>query len=386
MALVLLVGSGLMVRSFVALRSVDPGFDPAGTLTARIIVPTGEIADPQETESFFRLLRERLSAQPGVEAVGFVSGVPLGRRGIEFGGLSVEDHPRGPDELPIFASMPRADAGYVEAMGIRVLEGRSFRSGDGGDEGRGALVSESFARAWWPGSSALGRRVAYDGADEDTWHTIVGVVEDVHQYGLEEPPRETVYFPGLGGSASDAYVVRARDVVVRVAGDPLSFLPVLRREMRALNPRIPLATPRTLVDVVEEATARTSFTLTLLGAASAVALLLGLVGIYGVISYVVSQRTREIGVRLALGASAPAVRGMVVRQGMVLTTWGLILGLLAAGGLSKVMASLLFGVRATDPATYASVAAALALVSLAASWLPARRAAAVDPGTALRVE
>jgi predicted lysophospholipase L1 biosynthesis ABC-type transport system permease subunit len=177
---------------------------------------------------------------------------------------------------------------------------------------------------------------------------------------------------------------RALDVVVRVRGDPMSFLPVLRREVQALHPRIPVANPRTMADVFATATARTSFTMVMLAAAAGVALILGLVGIYGVISYVVSQRTREIGVRMALGASAPVVRGMVVRQGAVLTGVGVALGLIASAGLSRALGSLLFGVSERDPVTYGGLAAALALVAILASWVPARRAAGVDPAIALR--
>jgi ABC-type antimicrobial peptide transport system permease subunit len=176
------------------------------------------------------------------------------------------------------------------------------------------------------------------------------------------------------------------DVVIRTTADPSTFIPVLRREVQALNPRIPVSNPRTMESVVGAAMSRTSFTMALLGAASGVALILGLVGIYGVISYVVSQRTREIGVRMALGATAPSVRGMIVRQGALLAAGGVALGLLAAGAMSSIMASLLYGVEATDPLTYASVAVVLIAVSILASWIPAARAAGVDPSRALRSE
>jgi predicted permease len=385
LALVLLVGSGLMFRSFLALRAADPGFDTEGILTARIIVPSGEIEDARATAEFFRQLRRRLEEQPGVEAVGLTGAVPLGAAGVSFASMEVEDHPRGPDELPVFAALPVADVGYVEAMGIEVLEGRSARPGDGGDEGRNVTVNRSFAEHWWPEGSALGRRVRY-GAEDEAWYTIVGVLDDVHQSGLAEPPREAVYFPPLGEIGGTYFVARAQDVVIRTAGDPMAFVPVLRREVRAIDPRIPVANPRTMETVFRESTARTSFTMTMLGAASGIALLLGLVGIYGVISYVVSQRTREIGVRMALGASGSKVRRMVLRQGLVLAAFGVVLGLLAAVALSRVMAALLYRVGAVDLVTYASVAAGLVAVAALASWIPALRAAAVDPSRALRAE
>lgn len=385
LALVLLVGSGLMFRSFLALRAVDPGFDAEGVLTVRVTVPTGEIQDAREADRFFQTLRDRVADQPGVLGAGLVTSVPLGGSGLSFGGMEVEDHPRAENELPVFANLPQAAPGYVEAMGIPVLEGRSFRPGDGPDEGRAAMVSRSFAQHWWPGGSALGRRVRFGNPDE-TWYTIVGVVGDVRHRNLEDPAPEMVYFPTLTEVAGNYQVARAQDLAVRTSGDPLAFLPVLRRELQALNPRIPLSNPRTMTAVLQGATARTSFTMSLLGAASGIALLLGLVGIYGVVSYVVSQRTREIGVRMALGATAPAVRGMVVRQGLAVAGVGVVVGLVAAAGLSRVMTALLFGVSATDPVTYAGVGVALVVVAALASWLPARRAAGVDPSTALRAE
>jgi ABC-type antimicrobial peptide transport system permease subunit len=224
------------------------------------------------------------------------------------------------------------------------------------------------------------------GAPDEEWYRIVGVVEDVRQSGLDQPAPSMIYMPMITSVGEDTQISRARDLVVRVQGDPLAFVPVLRREVQAVNPRIPIANPRTMGDVFDASTARTSFTMGMLGAASGIALLLGLVGIYGVISYVVSQRTREIGVRMALGASAPSVRGMVVRQGLVLSSLGVGVGLLAAAVMSRVMESVLFGVDAVDPLTYGGVAVALVAVAMVASWIPALRAAGVDPSRALRAE
>ncbi len=384
LALVLLVGAGLMFRSFLALRSLDPGFQLEGIATARIAVPTGEIRSWQETAGLFRQLRERVAAQPGVEAVGFTARAPL-TGGVGFGTIEVEDQPRGPDDLPVFSSRMSVGPGYFEAMGIPLRSGRTFQDGDGADGVRAAVISESFARHWWPDADPIGRRLG-GGDGEESWWQIVGVVGDVHQRALEGDPEEMVYFPLVVGLPAQPQVIRTLDIVVRTSGSPLQLVPVLRRELRDLNPRIPLSNPRTMDAVFGAATAGTSFTMAMLGAASGIALLLGVVGIYGVISYVVSQRTREIGVRMALGASAPSVRRMVVRQGMVLALAGAGVGLVVAGSLSRLMASLLFGVSALDPLTYGGVAASLLLVAMLASWLPARRAAAVDPSRALREE
>jgi predicted permease len=270
-------------------------------------------------------------------------------------------------------------------MGIDLLEGRTFEPADGAEGVRATVVSQSFANHWWPEQSALGRRMRL-GYPEEDWYEIVGVVSDAHYASLEDEPREMVYWPVTIGAAADPQPARTMDIALRSSTDPLGFVSVVRREVQALNPRIPVSNPRTMDDIISAATSRTSFTMALLGAASGVALLLGLVGIYGVISYVVSQRTREIGVRMALGATSPSVRSMVVRQGLMLAAAGVTLGLLAAAGLSTVMASLLYGVRATDPLTYGSVALALVIVSVSASWIPASRAAGVDPASALRAE
>ncbi len=379
LALMLLVGSGLMLRSFMALRSVDPGFDGEGVMTVNLAVPTAEIEGAAETADFFRQIRERLEAQPGIEHVGLVAGVPLSGN-MHFSTQDLEDHPRGPSDPPIFSSNGFASSGFFEALDIPVIEGRSFRPRDRGDQTRAAIVSESFARKWWPDTSPLGRRLG--GAPD--WYEIVGVVGDVHYEGLETPAEEMIYFPTVIGTADRLQALRQLTLVVSVSGEPASILSVIRREVRTLNPRIPISTPRTMADISKRATARTSFTVAMLGVASGVALLLGMVGIYGVISYVVSQRTREIGVRMALGASAPKVRSMVVRQGMELAGMGVGVGLLGAWLLSSVMATLLFGVSATDPITYAAVALVLSLVAAIACWLPAQRAAGVDPALALR--
>ena len=275
------------------------------------------------------------------------------------------------------------EVGYFEALGIPLLEGRTLRDGDGADGARSVVVTHAFAERWWPNQSALGRILGRGAGRSE----IVGVVGDARYMKLDMGPEGMVYSPALSGSAEDpADYFRDMDVVIKTAGDPMQLLPVLRREVKALNSRIAVSNPRTMDDLVAGVATRESFTMATLSVAAGVALLLGLVGIYGVISYFVSQRTREIGVRMALGASAATVRAMVVRQGMILVALGVGIGLMAARALSSVMGSLLFGVSGTDPVTYASVAAALAVVALAASWIPATRAAGVDPSSALRAE
>jgi putative ABC transport system permease protein len=385
LALVLLIGSGLMLRSFMALRSVDPGFDPDNVLTARVSLPEAEIPNWQAVDQFYRQLRQQLEDRPGVSAVGFSTAIPLGGGGISYSGIEVEDHPRANNELPIFALWPQAGAGYLEAMGIPVLQGRGFETGDGANGNRAVVVSKAFAEKWWPDASPIGRGLRLGAPGED-WYRIVGVVDNVRQRDLQDVEQEAVYFPLVLDGGGSTVIARTVDVVIRTSGDPLALVSVLRGEIRTLNPRIPMSNVRTMDAVFDGATSRTSFAAAMLGAASAIALLLGLVGIYGVISYVVSQRTREIGVRMALGASRSVVRGMVVRQGLALSGGGVALGLLAAVPLSRLMQSMLYGVSPVDPATYVAVGLSLIVVALVASLIPAIRAAAVEPGRALRID
>jgi len=381
LALILLAGSGLMFRSFVALRSVDPGFDTEGVMTVRLSVPAAEIPGTAETADFFRQVRERLEAQSSVISVGLVAGVPLGGQQSFIGGR-LEDYPEGSGERP-FWSQNSASPGFFRALGVPLLQGRTFDEDDRADGTRAAVVSEAFARRWWPDEDALGRRLSGGPSD---WYEIVGVVGDARYEGLAVAAEEMVYLPTVVDGRGGPQAVRQLDLVVRVQGEATAILPVIRREVLALNARIPISTPRTMAEVVRRATSRTSFTMAVLGVASGVALILGIVGIYGVVSYVVSQRTREIGVRMALGASASEVQSMVLRQGVGLSAAGIIVGLVGAVLMSSFLASLLFGVRPVDPLTYGAVATTLALASVLATWLPARRAASVDPVRALRQE
>jgi hypothetical protein len=248
------------------------------------------------------------------------------------------------------------------------------------------VVSETLARTFWPDeSSVLGRRIRSQDDRETAWE-IVGVASDVRFESLSEEPAPLAYFPLVTGSSDNPDPERTAAVVLHTNGDPLGFIPAAREALREVGPRIPMVDPTTANNVYKAATASTSFTVILLGIASAIAMILGTVGIYGVISYVVTRRTSEIGVRMALGAPGASVLRSVVTQGMVLTGVGIALGLVGAWGMSRVLSSLLYGVSATDPLTYLGTAGGLAGVAFLASWIPARRAAAIDPVEALRSE
>jgi predicted permease len=383
LALVLLVGSGLMARSFMALRSVDPGFQPTDRLTFRVSLPEAEYPDAETTRAFHRSFRERLSVIPGVRAAALASALPLAET-KNASPIEPVDRPVGEGQLAPVVNIRQISPGYFEAMGITLTEGRELTADDGGDQVRSVVVSETLARAFWPGESAMGRRLRSQG-DTLSWE-VVGVAAEVRFERLDRPPEVLLYLPMVFGNPPNPQLARQFAVVLHVSGNPLAFVAAAREALREVDPRLPMVDPTTVEKTTRDAMAATSFTALLLGVAAGIALLLGSVGIYGVISYVVTRRTQEIGVRMALGAPAAQVLREVVRQGMVLTGVGVAVGLGGAWAVSRVLASLLYGVSATDPATYIVTTVALSGIAALASWFPARRASRVDPMVALRAE
>jgi len=392
LALLLLVGAGLMLKSFWGLAGVDPGVKPEGVLTLRLDLPESEYPDVHVTARFVDRLLEKVRAIPGVERAGTINVLPLtGFR--DNSAHSIEDHPLPPDTVPPVLGTRFISPGYFEAMGIPLLAGRGFDRIDPQKRSAEVLVSKSVADRFWPGRSPLGRRLTPGLPKDGRWATIVGVVGDVREEGLHKPVAEAVYYPlvrlDLEGEGQEEWVPRSFSLVVqgiRGDGDPMSLARPVQQAIWSLNPNLPLAQVRSMEQVVERSMARTSFTLLLLAIGAAVALLLGAVGIYGVISYVVSQRTQEIGVRMALGAKRADVSGMILKEGLALALLGIGLGLAGALGITRFMRALLFEVSTTDPATFAAVPLLLAAVALLASYLPARRAAGVEPLEAIRYE
>ncbi|HWM94889.1 MAG TPA: ABC transporter permease [Thermoanaerobaculia bacterium] len=394
LALVLLVGAGLMVRSFWRLAAVDPGIDAAGVLTVNLSLPEAEYESGPRTARFYVQLLERVQAVAGVEQAGTVTILPLSNSN-SMSSHMVEDRPLPPDGLPPMLGTRFASPGYFEALGIPLLEGRSHERIDPEQPGGEVVVSRAVAEHFWPGGSALGKRLTPGGPGEtpDLWFTVVGVVGDVREQGLHQKPVEVVYYPvrrrnpdsGEGGGEwvprDFALVVKAKPGV-----DPLTLVRPVRQAVWSLDPKLPVVQAQTMEQVVERSMARTSFTMLLLAIGAAVALLLGAVGIYGVISYIVSQRTQEIGVRMALGAQRGDVSGMVLKEGLGLALLGIVLGLAGAFAATRAMRALLYEVSPTDPATFAAVPVLLAAVALLASYLPARRAAGVEPLEAIRYE
>jgi len=384
LALVLLVGSGLMARSFVALRDVDPGFEASNRLVFRVSLPSADYPDVASTRVLHRQLLERMAALPGVRDAALVTAAPLEDH-KSASPMEDEEHPTPEGQLAPLVDRRNVSPGYFTAMGIDLAAGRDLTWDDAADGVRAVVVSEALARALWPNEDPIGRRIRGQGSASPSWE-VVGVARDVRFERLDREPAPLIYEPLVMGAPETPSPVRSFDIVLHTGVDPLGFVPAAREALRAVDARLPMIEPRTMERIARDAMAATSFTVVLLGIAAVIALVLGTVGIYGVISYVVSRRTQEIGVRMALGAPAGVVLRQVVGQGMVLAGVGVAVGLVGAWAVSRVLASLLYGVSPTDVPTYAGTAALLALVALLASWLPARRAASVDPTEALRSE
>jgi putative ABC transport system permease protein len=377
LAVVLLVGAGLLIRSFVKLLNVEPGFRAENVLTARITLPRTRYQELAQLEQFQQRVLERVAALPGVESVGAINHLPL----TDFNsGVTLRVEGRQNDkegELPTMLGLVNSD--YFRAMGISLRAGRHFDERDTGDSMRVVILSESLARRLFPNEDPLGKRVLMPGPRNDP-PTVVGVVGDVRHEGLDREIKPQVYAP------YHQWAPRHIILAIRSSVEPASLAAAVRASVRAVNPDLPLYDVMTMDERLAHSIAARRFTLMLLGAFALLALALAAVGVYGVISYAVTLRTHEVGVRMALGARSSDVLRLFIRQGMALALCGVAIGLLGALALTRVMTALLFDVGATDPLTFALAPAMLTLVALAACWLPARRAMRVDPMVALRCE
>ncbi|HEY7186465.1 MAG TPA: ABC transporter permease [Vicinamibacterales bacterium] len=393
LALVLLVASGLMIRTFLALLNVEPGFAPgADVQTARVWVPPQQVPDAERVTRLQHEILDKVAALPGVKAAAFASAVPMeGPLRVSLNPVFVEGKDYAPGTTPPVRRVKTVSPGYFAAIGTRMIAGRDITWNDIYGRAKVVVVSENFARELWGSpAAALGRRVRDSvPTSSDMWREIVGVVEDVHEDALYEAAPAFVYWPTMmenfGGST--LFTMRAINLVIRSdqAGRE-SLLNGVRSAVWSVNSSMPVFLVRTMKDLYDASMARTSFALVMLGIAAVMALALGVIGIYGVIAYIVAQRSREIGIRLALGAAPTQLKRMFVRQGLVLTAVGTGVGLVTAIALSQWMSSLLFGVERLDPATYGAVLGVLAMAAAMASYVPARRAAAVDPVETLTAE
>jgi predicted permease len=384
LALVLLVGAGLMIRTFLALRHVDPGFDPHGALTLRLSIPDAQVKDPTAAIQLEQAIVEKIRAIPGVTSAGISTIIPT----EPAGSLQVYARDKTYDKVPPLRWTKFVSPGFLETIGTRLIVGRDFTWTDTLERRTVALVSENLARAFWGDPRlAIGKEIREN--PSGLWREVVGVVQDVHDDGLQAKAPETAYYPLLMNNYNSR-PVQVRRVAWYVVRSPRAGSQALLSEVQqavwSLNPNLPLARVRTLDAIYNRSLARTSFTLVMLGIAGAMALLIGLVGIYGVLSYTVSQRRREIGIRMALGARDPQLARMFIGHGIALAAIGVVFGLAGSFAVTRVLSTLLFGVTAFDPLTLAGASLVLILAAGLASYGPALRAMSVDPVEALRSE
>lgn len=387
LALVLLVGAGLLIQTFLKLRDQYSGMRPENVLTLRTVLPRSKYPEQTQKAAFIKQVLERVTSLPGVVSAGYATSIPLAWKGGTSGfypeGRTVE---RALGEgLSYDANHRQVSADYLKTMGIPLLKGRSISDGDDERAMPVAIANETMARQYWPGEEVIGKRFKLGDPEEDIpWITIVGVAGDVRQMGVDEPVKAEMYLPY--GQIKDFAFYSPRDLVIRTSVDPLSVMPAVRNEIHQVDPAQPISNVRTMDEVLGEETASRRLGMTLLTIFAALALLLATIGIYGVLAYFVVQHMQEFGVRVALGAQRRDILALVLKKGMALTLVGVVIGLAVAFALTRLMASLLYGVGTTDPLTYASLAVLLTVVALIACYVPARRATKVDPMVALTYE
>ena len=394
LALVLVAGAGVMTRSFAKLRAVPLGFDAGPAYTFRFTLPEGDYPTTADATALVGRVIDALGALPGVSAVGAVSKLPLVAEARRDTAVWIEDRPLAMGSMPNLHQVAYASPGSFAALGVPFVEGHTFERPDPTGAPLEVVVTRALARRYWGDSSAVGRRLRLS-APTGPWFTIIGVTGDVRGTRADEPPDETVYLPLVtapgaaapdGGNGPVRWLPRELAVVVRGQGDPALLAAPIRQTVRALAPGAPVYEAEPMRAVVARSMVRTTFTLLLLRIASLAALALGAVGLYGVVSYMVRLRLKEMAVRLALGAGPALIRRMILEQAATVTAAGVAIGLGATFVVMRLLGSLLFDVAPTDPLALAAAAGLMALVALAASWFPARRAAATDPAAALRTD
>jgi putative ABC transport system permease protein len=386
LAVVLLIGAGLMLRTLWSLQRIDLGFAPSGVLTLRIALPRTTYVEPAQVVSFYSRLTDRLNATPGIKAAGAARSLPLGSTIGDFG-LVVDGY------VPPPGTNAKGDwqivtYGYLEAMGERIARGRGIERTDTPDSQLIALINEEMARRYWSGRDPIGGRFRIGMRPDRPWITVVGIVKGVHHNGLTDVVKEKFYVPHTqwARSLGNANLIRGMTIVAKTDGNPAALAAPIRDVIRQLDPNLPVADVRPMTDVVGAALSTPRFTSVLLSIFALLALTLSAIGIYGVLSYIVSRRTREIGIRVAIGARRAQVIRMVLGSGVSLAMAGIGAGLVLALGVTRLLTGLLHGVAPADPATFAVVAAALGAVAIVASAVPAWRASRVDPVIALKSE
>ncbi|MEK6322889.1 MAG: ABC transporter permease [Acidobacteriota bacterium] len=378
LAMVLLISAGLLIQSFIRLIEVKPGFDPRNLLTMNVILPP-RYEKPAAMANFYRTAIERFQNVPGVRAAGAVFGLPLGDMGVR-GDFTIEGQP--PPAAGVNASKLVVSTGYFRAMGIPLVRGRFFTDADTDKSAQVVILSENMAEIFWPGENPIGKRL-HLGFRSKPMCTVAGVVANVHQNGFAKNAPLAIYMPD---TQAPVFLLNAAAFVVRTETDPQALASTFRRELQEVDNELPLYDVRTMDQLVSRSVSEPRFNMVLLAVFAGLALALASIGIYGVVAYSVAERTREIGIRMAMGAQADDVVKLVLKQGTMLISIGVALGLVAAFAVTRVISSFLFGVSATDPATFAGIALLLGVVALIACYIPARWATKVDPMVALRYE
>jgi putative ABC transport system permease protein len=381
LALVLLIGAGLMIRSFMRLQQVNPGFNPNNIITMQINLPGNRYRDPAQGAAFQQQFLQKVESLPGVESASLSMALPPNLL-IMTNPFTVEGNPPAPGESQPLAEELLVSPNYFKTFGIRLLNGRFFTDADNRDAPSAFIINKTMAETYFPNQDPVGRRLQTgDYSANVPFDTIVGVVDDVKYQGLNEEPKPTIYVPFLQN-----LWWRSMYIAVRTQNDPLTHVAAIRNEVLSVDKDLPVSNIKTMEQIISESVTEPKALTTLFGLFGVVALILASVGIYGVMSYSVTQRTREIGIRMALGAQKGDVLQMIVRQGMGLAVIGVGIGLFASFALSRLIADLLFGVSARDVMTFFAVSLILAVVALVACFVPARRAAKTDPMVALRYE
>ncbi|HET6648048.1 MAG TPA: ABC transporter permease, partial [Pyrinomonadaceae bacterium] len=377
LSLVLLIGAGLMIKSFARLQQMNLGFNPDKVLAVTLSLSQYSYPEAREQAAFFQETLNRLQTLPGVLSAGATTALPLT---LELSGsdFRIEGHPEPEAGKEMLIHTRSASPGYFGTLGISLLKGRDFSDRDKSDAPKIAIINNELVRTYFANEDPLGKRITFD--DGQSWISIVGVIGDVKQLGLDSSAKPEVYFPYLQVSEP------TMSLVVRTASDPLSLAAGVKNEVQAIDKDLPIDEAKTMQQLLAESVSGRRFNMLLLSMFASVALVLAVVGIYGVMSYTVTQRTHEIGIRVAIGAQSRDVFRMVIGQGMRLTIIGIAFGLVGAFGLTRLMTSMLFGVEPTDTATFVTIAVLLTVVALVACYIPGRRATKVNPLVALRYE
>src|SRR5581483_1116760 len=383
MALVLLIGSGLMIKSFLRLQQVNPGFNAQNVLTFQISLPQARYKDNDQVISFYQQLLSRLHSLPGVQNVGAVTDLPFSGSStsdyFRVEGQSAPPHGEGPG-----SGYRVVSPDYFKTMGVPLIRGREFNDRDAKGSPGVVLINETMAHRYWPSKDPIGDRIFFQGQTGD-YLSIVGIVGDIRHVGLDTTPDAEAYVPYTNNLLLDV-PISSMTIVLRTTSDTAATTSAVRSEVASLDRSLPVYNINTMDSLISESMSPWRFNATILGIFAVVALVLAIVGIYGVMAYSVTQRTHEIGIRMALGAQQRDVLKLVVGQGFILSMIGIAVGLAFAFGLTRVMTSLLYGISATDPWTFAAISSLLMLIALLASYIPARRASKVDPMIALRYE